>query len=350
METKIRIVEENVIKHKDILEAAEIIKKGGLVAFPTETVYGLGANGLNAEAVKKIFKAKGRPSDNPLILHIANFSMLEELALIENEKIKQVTDFFWPGPLTLVLPKKPQVPIVVTAGLDTVAVRMPDHPVALELIKAAQVPIAAPSANLSGKPSPTMAHHVTKDLFGRIDMVLDGGSTGVGLESTVLDMSSEVPMILRPGGVTKEQLEQLLGCVAVDQAIVNAQITPKAPGMKYTHYSPDANVTIIRGELNKVKVRVCEIYQHFQREGKRVALIGTSELVTHEDFQQIQLKVDIGNKDNLVFMAQQLYSILRKCDEENIDEVIVEAVPIEGIGMAVMNRLEKAAGYNILTV
>jgi len=265
---------------KYITAAGSIIAAGGLVAFPTETVYGLGANALNGRAVQRIFQAKGRPADNPLIVHVADPAEVEQVAHL-NETATKLMQTFWPGPLTLVLPKKPNVPDEVTAGLDTVAVRMPNHPVALTLIKAAAVPIAAPSANLSGRPSPTTVWHVLEDMTGNIAGVLDGGSCQLGVESTVLDISGGTPTILRPGGVTAEQLQPVLGVVQYDPALENHQpqgnIKPRSPGVKYKHYAPKAKVILLEGAVAAVVDQTHRLQNQYQATGKRVGILTSEE-------------------------------------------------------------------------
>ncbi|HHZ16129.1 MAG TPA: L-threonylcarbamoyladenylate synthase [Peptococcaceae bacterium] len=333
-----------------IQRAAEIIINGGLVAFPTETVYGLGADGTNPQAVRRIFAAKGRPSDNPLILHVACKDEVLGLATEVNAQARQLMQLFWPGPLTLVLPKKPCVPEEVTAGLDTVAIRMPRHPVALALIAASGVPIAAPSANLSGYPSPTTGRHVYEDLAGRIEAVLDSGETGVGLESTVLDLSGPIPVILRPGGVTREELTAVLGTVIVDQGLSDPRQKPKAPGMKYVHYSPRAEVVLIHGPREQNALKIRELVTAYADKGKKIGLLLTRETWRHlPDLKgQVAYAQDLGSCARLEEIAHLLYRELRNCDEARADVVFTETYPEEGIGAALMNRLLKAAGYKVI--
>jgi len=332
-----------------IAEAAEIIRAGGLVAFPTETVYGLGANALDPEAIKAIFRAKGRPADNPLIVHLAEISQVYDLAEDITVPAQRVMEVFWPGPLTLVLPKKTTVPREVTAGLNTVAVRMPDHPVALELIRSAGVPVAAPSANSSGKPSPTTAHHVLEDLDGKIDAVVDGGVCRVGLESTVLDMTAEPPVILRPGGITREDIEGVIGYVAFDSGSVGTEVTevPKSPGMKYTHYSPRAEVIVVTGDnFGKIFERVTQLLDEYRPE-KKVGVLASSETVKGYTADGI---FTLGSRDNLETVARNLFHGLRSLDEQQMDLIIAEGYPETGIGAAIMNRLNKSSGYNVIYV
>lgn len=337
-----------------IQEAAEILRKGGVVAFPTETVYGLGADALNPRAVAKIFAAKGRPSDNPLIVHIAQTKDLEQLVSRVPEKAWALIETFWPGPLTLILPKRDVVPEIVTAGLETVAVRMPAHPVALALIKAARRPVAAPSANLSGKPSPTAAEHVLKDLGGKIEAVVDGGRASVGLESTVLDLTAPLPTVLRPGGITLEELREVLGPVTLDPA-VSAQgnlagLTPKAPGMKYTHYSPQAEVYLVEGNFDQVAEKFKELVAEAKAQGRRVGILATEEMlfrcremVPPPDHFEI-----LGSGTHLPQVAARLFGALRNCDRYQLDVVFAQTFPEVGIGVAIMNRLRKAAGFKII--
>ena len=291
-------------------QADQIIKRGGLVAFPTETVYGLGADGFNEEAAKKIYAAKGRPSDNPLILHIAEEKQLEQIVKKIPEKAKKLMESFWPGPLTIILEKKENVPYTTTGGLDTVAIRMPNHLGALSFLKAVQTPIAAPSANTSGRPSPTKAEHVLEDMKGKIDMILDGGEVGIGIESTIIDMTS-VPMILRPGFITQEMLEEKIGDVFLDPALQNGlqeKERPKAPGMKYRHYAPKADLTIVEGELSRVIDQINRLTAQKVSEGKKVGIIATEE--TKKFYKHGIIKV-IGTRKKEETIAKHLYSILR---------------------------------------
>lgn len=330
-------------------QAAQIIKRGGLVAFPTETVYGLGADGFNEEAAKKIYAAKGRPSDNPLILHIAEEKQLEQIVKKIPEKAKKLMESFWPGPLTIILEKKENVPYTTTGGLDTVAIRMPNHLGALSFLKAVQTPIAAPSANTSGRPSPTKAEHVLEDMQGKIDMILDGGEVGIGIESTIIDMTS-VPMILRPGFITQEMLEEKIGDVFLDPTLQNGlqeKERPKAPGMKYRHYAPKADLTIIEGELSRVIDQINRLTAQKVSEGKKVGIIATEE--TKKFYRDGMIKV-IGTRKKEETIAKHLYSILREFDEAEIDVIFSEAFSEKAFGQAIMNRLIKAAGHHKIIV
>ncbi|WP_246944470.1 L-threonylcarbamoyladenylate synthase [Bacillus pinisoli] len=320
-----------------IKEAAELLKKNEVIAFPTETVYGLGGNAKETEAVNKIFQAKGRPSDNPLIVHIADQAQLQEFVSTVPTVAQKLMDHFWPGPLTIILPAiKDVVSERVTAGLSTVGVRMPDHPVALALLKEAGLPLAAPSANLSGKPSPTSAKHVWKDLNGRIAGIVDGGITGVGLESTVIDCTSVPPIILRPGGVTKEQIQQVIGEVNIDPALTKEDEAPKSPGMKYTHYAPQAPLQIFDGSVTFVQ----EAVNRSKSSGRKVGVLATDE--TKQQYEA-DVVISCGSRSDLSTIANRLYDSLRAFDETDVDIIISESFPKTGIGEAIMNRLEKAA-------
>nr|WP_082804630.1 L-threonylcarbamoyladenylate synthase [Rossellomorea vietnamensis] len=339
------IVESDVDKNKSypqIVDAAKVLQQDEVVAFPTETVYGLGANATSDTAVEKIFKAKGRPSDNPLIVHISNKEQLEGLVEEIPVDASKLIDAYWPGPLTIIFKNKENVfSERVTAGLDTVGIRMPDHPVALSIIEATGLPIAAPSANRSGKPSPTTAQHVIDDLDGRIAGVVDGGETGVGVESTVVDCTGEFPVILRPGGITKEQLEEVVGKVEVDPSLKEGKGAPKSPGMKYTHYAPDAPVYLVDGTKEDVQRLVDEK----KEEGLKVGVLTTEERM---DWYQADLILSAGRRDDLKTVAQHLYDTLRAFNRSNVDIIFAEMFPEEGVGLAIMNRLQKAAGYRVI--
>jgi L-threonylcarbamoyladenylate synthase len=345
VETKVWIVDNTEDKsqfYPQISQAAELLRANEVVAFPTETVYGLGANATETAAVEKIFIAKGRPSDNPLIVHIADFQQLEDIAIDIPSFAYRLMERFWPGPLTLVLKKKGNVSEKVTAGLPTIAVRMPAHPVALALIRECGLPLAAPSANLSGRPSPTAAKHVYDDLNGRIAGIVDGGETGVGVESTVLDCTEDVPVILRPGGVTKEEIEQVIGEVKVDAALEDEAKTPKSPGMKYTHYAPKSPLVIVEGSR--------EFLQHLineqKKNGTKVGVLTTEE---NKHFYQADVVFACGYREELTTVASNLYHILRRFDETDVNIIYSESFPTEGIGEAIMNRLKKAAGHHIIS-
>jgi L-threonylcarbamoyladenylate synthase len=333
-----------------IAEAGLILRGGGLVAFPTETVYGLGADATNGLAVARIFEAKGRPPDNPIIVHVASRSQLSSLAASIPSEAEVLMDAFWPGPLTIILPAGKEVPAEVTAGLRTVAVRMPDHPVALALIKAAGVPVAAPSANLSGKPSPTQAKHVLQDLDGRIEAILDGGPAGVGVESTVLDLTSEAPIVLRPGGITPEELGACLGRVKVDRDAVSGicdEENPRSPGMKYTHYAPRAPLLLVTGSQPAVALKIREMAREEADCGRRAGILTYSD---SSDYSTAGEVVVAGRRDKPETVAAGLYSALRRFNELGVDIIFAEGLEEKGVGLAVMNRLKKAAGGRIIKV
>ena len=331
-------------------EAASILQAGGLVAAPTETVYGLCANALDPEAVKKIYIAKGRPSDNPLIVHIADLDMLAPLVSEVSDTAKLLISHFWPGPMTLVFKASDLVPKSVTGGLDTVAVRFPAHPVIQDLIKTSKLPLAAPSANTSGKPSPTNAARVIEDLNGKIDAILVGDDSKYGVESTVIDTTSPTATILRPGGITEEMLQDVLNQVTVDPALGHAlkpNETPKAPGMKYAHYAPNAEVIIVEGQIEAVIERINELVQDGKEKGKKVGILATDETQT---MFKGDLVISAGTSHDLTSIAAHLFEALRSFDDAHIDTVYTLAFPKEGIGSAIMNRLEKAAAYHIIRV
>jgi len=332
-------------EYQGLDHAAWIIRRGGLVAFPTETVYGLGADGLNGEAAKKIYAAKGRPSDNPLILHIADMEDLERITKEIPEKARILAKAFWPGPLTMIFYKADCVPSGTTGGLDTVAVRMPKHPVALELIQRSGTAIAAPSANSSGRPSPTCAGHVYEDLNGSIDMILDGGEVPIGIESTILDMTCEPPMILRPGFITKTMIERQIGEIAVDRAVLqkpDEHLAPKAPGMKYRHYAPRAELCIFEGKTERVTAKICKETQKKISEGFVVGILAAQE--TKNCYPQGIVKT-IGSRQREETILQGLYRVLRDFDRMGVDYIFSESFGEGEHGQAVMNRLLKAAGY-----
>lgn len=334
-----------------IVDAARLIQQGEVVAFPTETVYGLGADALSNQAVEKIFVAKGRPSDNPLIVHIGSIGQLETVVSQVTDDAQRLIEAFWPGPLTLILPKQDTVADLVTAGLETVGVRMPDHPVALSLINAAGVPIAAPSANLSGKPSPTTAQHVRGDLEGRIAAIVDGGATGVGVESTVIDMTVKPAMILRPGGVTFEQLQAVLGTVEIDPAfLLGAEESPRSPGMKYTHYAPEGELWLVNGKREAVHKRMESMLREARQMGCKTGVLVTSENAAEwEGSDCADAVLSCGSLSDLGSVARDLYGVLRQFDSLGVQFMVAPVFPRKGMGLAVMNRLEKAAGGRVVT-
>lgn len=345
METRIVKIDKEKIDKNLINKAANIIKDGGIVAFPTETVYGLGANGLDSEAVKKIYRAKGRPSDNPLILHISSREQLDPLVKEVPKLAYRCMDEFWPGPLTIIYKKSEIIPDIITGGLDTVAIRMPNHPIALELIKESQVPIAAPSANTSGRPSPTNATHVVEDMMNKIEMIIDGGNTGVGLESTVLDLSTETPTILRPGGVTLEDLKGIIPNVVQDESIIHKDVKPKSPGQKYRHYAPKADMILFTGPREKIIEEINKQADKLTLQGKRVGIMATEE--TKDNYRDGYILV-LGSRTNPETIASNLFAVIREFDKENVDIILAEGIELDNIGMAIMNRMIKAAGGKII--
>jgi L-threonylcarbamoyladenylate synthase len=348
MDTVIRKIDPKNIDKKIIEEAARLIADGELVAFPTETVYGLGGDALRPEAAGRIYAAKGRPSDNPLIVHIAEYEDLGRVAREIPPQAKKLSDAFWPGPLTMIVWKSQNVPEATTGGMDTVAVRMPDHAVALELIRKSGCLIAAPSANTSGRPSPTEAGHVAEDLSGKIAMILDGGPVGIGIESTIVDLTEETPMVLRPGYITPAMLEEVLGePVIVDPGLIAADDTkkPKAPGMKYRHYAPKAKMIIVEGPQDAVVSHINAEARKKKAEGSRVAVIATEE--TRTDYEA-DVVLCIGKRSDEESIAQHLYRILRECDELSVDVIYSESFRTPRMGQAIMNRLLKAAGHTVV--
>lgn len=339
METRILPASEEALA-----QAAALLRGGQLVAFPTETVYGLGANALDKDAVLSIFAAKGRPADNPLIVHIWSRAQLENICDVP-PLAEKLMDAFWPGPLTILMPRKPSIPPEVTAGLDTVAVRMPSHPVAAALLRACDVPVAAPSANRSGKPSPTSAGYVAQDMDGRVPLILDGGDCEVGLESTVLDVCHGAPCILRPGGVTKGMLERVVGEVTVAGSVLRPlQKGEKAlsPGMRYRHYSPDGQVTLVEGAEDAVVAALRALYSHASGAGHRACVLCFTE---HVAALMDCRPHDLGSQNDPSQVAHRLFDTLRRLDDEGMEAIFSEVVPPEGVGLAVMNRLGRAAAF-----
>lgn len=346
METIISKISHTIQDDETIHTAGDIIKSGGLVAFPTETVYGLGGDALNPDSSRKIYAAKGRPSDNPLIIHICKLEDIYRIVSDFPEKAKKLAREFWPGPLTMVLPKSDKVPKETTGGLNTVAVRMPVDPIALSFIEAAGGYVAAPSANLSGRPSPTSAKYVEEDMDGRIDMIIDDGDVEIGLESTIVDMTCEIPMLLRPGMITAEMLKEVLGDLETDKTILAGNIAgrPKAPGMKYKHYAPKGELTIIAGKPEEVIKRINELAKTGMQQGEKVGIIGTDENISFYYGDSIK---SVGKHDDEVSIAKRLYRILREFDDENVTLIYSESFSTGGMGQAIMNRLLKAAGHQI---
>ena len=332
-----------------LAEAGAIVKRGGLVAFPTETVYGLGGDALNPEAASAIYEAKGRPSDNPLIVHIADIEALGRIAADVPEGAERLAECWWPGPLTMIFEKKPVVPDATSGGLPTVAVRMPAHAAALGLIRASGGYIAAPSANTSGRPSPTCAEHVMADLNGKIDAVLDGGSVRIGLESTIVDFTEDVPVILRPGFINARMLEEILGEVRVDPGILsdNPNVRPKAPGMRYRHYAPRAKMTLVDGNEEAVVRYIREKIREAHDAGLRCAVLTSAEHAKAYEADSVRI---LGARSDERELARHLYSALRGFDDDGIDVIYSEVFDTPQMGRAIMNRLLKAAGYQIVTV
>lgn len=330
-------------------KAGNIIRQGGLVAFPTETVYGLGGDALNRESSRRIYEAKGRPSDNPLIVHICRFEDITEIVSDVPGEAVRIATAFWPGPLTMILHKSDRVPYETTGGLDTVAVRLPSHPVARKLIEYSGGYVAAPSANISGRPSPTEAKYVTEDMEGRIDMILDGGAVGIGLESTIVDLTVTPPQILRPGYVTQEMLSSVLEKIDTDVTILRRDSgqAPKAPGMKYRHYAPKGELTIVEGEPELVAAYMNRQAANARERGERTGIIGTRERIAQYQADVVKCLGDRADEESI---ARNLYSVLRQMDEEQVTRIYSESFASQGFGQAIMNRLLKAAGYRVLKV
>ena len=347
MQTKTVKIDSNNIDQNAMAEAAEIIRQGGLVAFPTETVYGLGADALRPEASKKIYEAKGRPSDNPLIVHICEFEQLVSIAKEVPKEAKVLADAFWPGPLTMILPKADIVPRETTGGLDSVAVRFPSDRIAQELIKAGGGFVAAPSANTSGRPSPTMAEHVEEDLGDAIEMIIDGGQVGIGLESTIVDFTEDAPVVLRPGYISLEMLKDTLGDVRMDRGllITDSSVHPKAPGMKYRHYAPKADLSIVEGPQDEVIACINRLTREAASTGLKTGIIATDET---KDQYADGLVLSIGSREEEETIAHHLYGVLRDFDEAQVNVIYSEAFYTPRMGQAIMNRLLKAAGHKII--
>ncbi len=350
MDTKISIIKDIHKNIKYIEEAASVIKEGGVVAFPTETVYGLGADALNPLAVKKIFEAKGRPQDNPLIIHVANKnleSLVKEIPSIANK----IMDRFWPGPLTLIFKKKNIIPDVTSANLDTIGVRMPSNEIALKLIESSGTPIAAPSANISGRPSPTDVERCIEDLEGKIDYILGGNRSDVGVESTILDLSVDPPCVLRPGGITLEMLKEIDERIYIDPAIMkksNENIKPKAPGMKYRHYAPKAKIKIINGNTEKTIEKIKDLLQNYIDNKLSVGVMTCDEHINYYS-NQVEI-ISLGSRKKLDEIAKNLFEALRSFDDRGVDIILAEGYEEKDLGIAIMNRLKKAAAYDILEV
>ena len=349
METIYAKMTEEELDETQIRRAGEILRNGGLVAFPTETVYGLGGDAFNPASSRKIYEAKGRPSDNPLIVHICRMEDLERVALQVPREALRLAQAFWPGPLTMILPKRPELPRETTGGLDTVAVRFPSNRIAAALIDAGGGFIAAPSANRSGRPSPTLARYCREDLDGRVDMIIDGGQVGLGLESTIVDLTGERPAILRPGFVTWEKLREVLGDVNAGPLVptMDDHSAPKAPGMKYRHYAPKGNLTVVEGAPDKAAACINDRIRRHRAAGIRTGVICTEE--TRDAYIADSVK-SAGSRSDENSVARELFRILREFDDEGIQEIYAESFAADGIGRAVMNRLLKAAGQRVLHV
>ena len=330
-------------------EAGRILREGGLVAFPTETVYGLGGNALDAGASEKIYAAKGRPSDNPLIVHIAQMEALEGIVRDIPPVALDLAEAFWPGPLTMIFYKTDLVPLSTTGGLNTVAVRMPSHPVAMELIRYGGGYVAAPSANTSGRPSPTRASHVVEDLSGKIDVIIDGGDVDIGLESTIVDLTEEIPTILRPGYINLEMLSAVAGEVRMDEGLIAAdsQIRPKAPGMKYRHYAPKAPLFIVEGGQQEVTAAIRRLTEEAVSQGKRVGILTTQEKQSSYPLGLVKI---LGERRKEITISQHLFAALRELDALDVDVIYSEAFDTPRMGGAIMNRLLKAAGHTVIQV
>jgi len=344
MDTKVYIIDEK--DEEKIKEAAQVIKKGGLVVFPTETVYGLGANALDENACKKIFEAKGRPQDNPLIVHVADFDISKYVKYIP-KNAKKLMEAFWPGPLTIIMPKSNLIPDLVTAGLDSVAIRMPENKLARKLIEFSNVPIAAPSANISGRPSPTSIEHCIEDLYGKVDMIIGGERCKVGIESTVVDVTEEAVTILRPGFITKEDIEEVIGKVYLDPAIKSDNFRPKSPGMKYRHYAPKAPLKVVIGDLEKVVEYIKENVYNMKRQGKTVGVLLVDEIINEID---ADIKISLGTIKSPGIIAANLFDKLREFDKTNVDLILSIGFKEDGLFSAIMNRLKKASGSNYVEV
>lgn len=349
MKTKILKIDEDNIDKEAIREAGEILKKGGLVAFPTETVYGLGGDALNEASSAKIYAAKGRPSDNPLIVHISNMDALRRIVKEIPEEAFLLADRYWPGPLTMIFQKSDVVPLATTGGLQTVAVRMPSNKTARALIDAAGGYVAAPSANRSGRPSPTVARYVIEDLDGQVEMIIDGGEVNIGLESTIIDLTSGCPTILRPGYITEEMLKETIGRVDIDRTIIDNHSgqAPKAPGMKYRHYAPKGSLTIVEGKPDQVVEYINDKLTALQKQGIRTGVIATDE--TAAGYLGGEVK-SAGKREDEEEIARHLFRILREFDDDEIQVIFAESFPQAGIGQAIMNRLLKAAGHQVVRV
>ncbi len=346
-DTKIYKFDKDKIDINIIKESGKALKEGKTVVFPTETVYGLGGNIYCEDTLSKIYEAKGRPADNPLIVHIWDISQLKELVEEIPENAKILMNKYWPGPLTIIFKKNKNLPDYITRGLDTVAVRMPNNPIALKLLEESGVPVAAPSANTSGKPSPTIGRHVVEDLNGKVDIIIDGGSCKIGLESTVIDVYSTPLMILRPGGITLEDIIEDIKNVVYDPSLmqVSSIINPKSPGQKYKHYSPKAQLFLFTGDIKNVKNKIKNKTEEMTKEGKKVLIMTSKENVPYYDKGII---LNLGSRKDYKTISSNIFKALRKADELNVDVILSESFDEKGLGKAIMNRLIKASGQNIV--
>ena len=349
MKAEIVAMTADAIDHAALARGGEILKQGGLVAFPTETVYGLGGNALDPMASKKIYAAKGRPSDNPLIVHIADLNALVPIVKEVPEKAKILAEKFWPGPLTMIFEKSDLVPLETTGGLNSVAVRFPSDPIAAELILQAGGYVAAPSANTSGRPSPTTAQHVVEDLGDAIEMIIDGGPVGIGLESTIVDFTEDVPVVLRPGYISLEMLQEVLGDVRMDKGLIkpDSKVHPKAPGMKYKHYAPKGDLVIVEGKKQAVAETINHLTKMDAEAGLKTAVIASDENLSLYD---ADCKINIGSREHEESIAANLYEVLREMDEMGVQKMYSESFAGGGLGAAIMNRLLKAAGHHVIRV
>ena len=349
MKAEIVAMTADAIDHAALARGGEILKQGGLVAFPTETVYGLGGNALDPMASKKIYAAKGRPSDNPLIVHIADLKALAPIVKEVPEKAKILAEKFWPGPLTMIFEKSDLVPLETTGGLNSVAVRFPSDPIAAELILQAGGYVAAPSANTSGRPSPTTAQHVEEDLGDAIEMIIDGGPVGIGLESTIVDFTEDVPVVLRPGYISLEMLQEVLGDVRMDKGLIkpDSKVHPKAPGMKYRHYAPKADLAIVEGPTEEVINAINQFVKEDQANGLQAGIIATEETISRYPCGTVKC---IGSREAEETIAHNLYEVLREFDKCQVSKIYSEAFYTPKMGQAIMNRLLKAAGHKIINI
>ena len=349
MKAEIVAMTADAIDHAALARGGEILKQGGLVAFPTETVYGLGGNALDPMASKKIYAAKGRPSDNPLIVHIADLKALAPIVKEVPEKAKILAEKFWPGPLTMIFEKSDLVPLETTGGLNSVAVRFPSDPIAAELILQAGGYVAAPSANTSGRPSPTTAQHVEEDLGDAIEMIIDGGPVGIGLESTIVDFTEDVPVVLRPGYISLEMLQEVLGDVRMDKGLIkpDSKVHPKAPGMKYRHYAPKADLAIVEGPTEEVINAINQFVKEDQANGLQAGIIATEETISRYPCGTVKC---IGSREAEETFAHNLYEVLREFDQCQVSKIYSEAFYTPKMGQAIMNRLLKAAGHKIINI